>query len=236
MSIQFTPWALRPLTAFRGRFAPWAALALLMAAAPLSAATPGQSDTFSDLTSDNWFQGPRADPADLTVITSGGPAGSGDAFLQMTATGSGANGKLTMFNDSQWTGSYAGITAISADLTSFDSPDQTLNIRFAIDSAPGDTSGYVTDPFSLTDDGLWHHVTFPLDLAHLTAVNSPDTLSTLLANVGELRLVNAASPSLTGDAVSFSIGIDNITAVPAPEPASLALFALGALALLPRRR
>src|ERR1051325_3337213 len=75
----------------------------------------GQIDTFS-ASAFGWTNGDLA--PDPVVIATGGPGGMGDAFLQVTANGSGAGGRLTVFNRAQWTGNFlaAGVGAVEMDL------------------------------------------------------------------------------------------------------------------------
>jgi hypothetical protein len=210
-----------------------AALLLALAAAPAAKAQvqPNQTDTFQDGTTQNWTNGPLA-PDPINVPT-GGPAGAGDHFLQFSATGvaGDAGGRLTIFNRVQWAGNFvsAGVTAVEMDLQNLSGP--TLQMRVALKGGTLQTSpGYVsTNPFALSADGLWHHVTFRLDAADLTGVNGPAPLDTFLTNVAEFRILSAAGPALNGDMVAATAGVDNIHAVaPVPEPGSLLLTLAGA--------
>jgi hypothetical protein len=79
-------------------------------------------------------------------IANGGPAGVGDHFLLITANGSaGADGRITVFNRSQWAGNFlaAGVSAIEMDLKNFGTTP--LSIRVALKSGIGIGSpGFVT--------------------------------------------------------------------------------------------
>src|SRR5438270_11878626 len=71
-----------------------------------AAIAPAQVDTFTDDTPEGWAQG-AVSPLQPTVITSGGPGGSADAYLQNVSSGNfGAGGKMVMINSSQWSGHY----------------------------------------------------------------------------------------------------------------------------------
>jgi len=113
--------------------------------------TSGQIDTFQDGTTDNWVNG-GTQPVN---VSNGGPAGVGDNFLDLTADGSGENGKLTVFNTSQWLGDYVdqGIDEIDMDLENLGSV--TLNIRIAFKSTTsgGTVPGYLSAAVSLPADG-----------------------------------------------------------------------------------
>src|SRR2546430_5799154 len=63
------------------------------------AVTLGQIDNFEDGTVANWGNGGTMQPMN---ISTGGPLGLNDNFMQITADGSGANGRLTVFNRTPW--------------------------------------------------------------------------------------------------------------------------------------
>ena len=89
-------------------------LLMLAVTVPLSAATIGQVDTFEDGTTMGWFV-PGFSPLPPTNVPTGGPGGPGDAYLQLTASGSSApGGRLSALNDAQWAGDYigAGVTVM----------------------------------------------------------------------------------------------------------------------------
>ena len=194
-----------------------------------------QIDDFEDGTVRNWGNGSAPDPVN---ITTGGPLGLNDNYLQITADGSGSGGKLTSYNRTQWLGDYnaAGVTEIAMDLKGFSSPgNAALSIRFALKTGTGSGApGYVsTTAFSLPIDGLWHHAVF--SLSAMTAVGSPGALSTVLAGPTEARILHAAAAdTVHGDVIVGQFGVDNIQA--APEPTTASLFALGIGAFLLRRR
>ncbi len=227
-----------------------ATLLIALAAAMLCATSAraivnGQIDTFEDGTSDFWMNG----MGNLAVST-GGPGGAGDHFLQIVADGNGAGGKLVGFNSNQWTGNFtlAGVNAVEMDLKAFSIIGaSTLTIRIAFRSATGaftsaGASGYVSPvAFTLSADGQWHHAIF--NFSSLTPINSsggipPLPLATFLTGPAEFRIINAVSAtSLIGDNIISVLGIDNIHAI--PEPGSLAALgglALGAVAFGRRRR
>jgi hypothetical protein len=210
-----------------------AALVLALVTAPAALAQPvaGQIDDFQNGTVMNWTNGPAPNPIN---ISTGGPAGANDRFMQVTATGSGGSGgRLITFNRTQWAGNFSGpgITAVEMDLKELSGP--TLHMRIGMKSATFQGApGYeATTPLDLTADGLWHHRVFLLDTADLTAVNSPAALDSFLTSVAEFRILSEAGPGLTlnGDPVAAVFGVDNIHAVaPVPEPGSLLLIVAGA--------
>jgi PEP-CTERM motif len=212
----------------------WFSLIVLLAAAPFtaSAVTLGQIDDFQDGTTDGWTTG-HVTPAN---ISNGGPAGAGDRYLQPTSSGGfGADSKLVIFNASQWLGNYsgAGITSVGMDLANFGA--QALSMRLAFFLGPA--VGYAaTAPFSLPADSAWHHAFFVLNAANFTAVNSPSvSFDNMLTNfTGQLRILDSSSPSVQGDPIAATLGVDNVQAV--PEPSSCVLVGVALLALLLRRR
>ncbi len=188
-----------------------------LAASPSSAVALGQLDDFQNLSPSGWVSGP-ANPVQPTVVASGGPAGSGDAYLFITATGgSGAGSRLVGLNAAQWTGDYAAaaVTGISMDVANFGSTVLQLRLSFF-------GSGRVTDAVALPAGAGWRRVQFDFD---------PNTVGAF----SDLRLFhgftdNAAFP---GPAVLAQLGVDNITAV--PEPGTAVAMGLGLLLLAARR-
>ena len=187
--------------------------------------TLGQVDNFGTGTQ-NWTQG-ASSPAGAVSIQNGGPAGATDPFLQIVANGGTAGGKLVVFNQSQWRGNYntAGVGAIEMDLKNLSGPTLSVRIGFKDVSNAGYAS---TNGFSLAADGQWHHAVFRLDSSSLSPVGIPPTLSQVLSNAAELRILHAAGPALNGDTIVATLGIDNIRASPVPEPTGILVLGAGA--------
>jgi hypothetical protein len=206
---------------------------LALGATRASALTLGQTDTFTS-GAQSWANGHGAGTTAL-----GGPAGASDSFLSVTADGSGATGLVTIFNRTQWLGNYvtAGVTEIDLDLRNFSPVTLSIRLAFKQSTLGGATPGYLTlTPFTITNDGLWHHATFQITAASMKAVNSPTAYNTLMAAPAEFRIINeAGSTNLDGDFVVATLGIDNVKAVPEPRTGLLLIGLSGAL-LLPRRR
>jgi len=198
-----------------------AAFLAIFAGTRARAVTAGQDDTFQAGTIANWATG-AAQPVN---VPDGGPAGAGDRFMELTADGSGANGRLTVFNRSQWVGDYisAGVTEIDMDLNNFSSV--TLSIRLAFKSATfNGAPGYVsTTGLSLAPNSGWQHAVFFIAPGAMTAVGGPTAFSSFFTAPAELRIINSTSTSdLNGNTVVGQLGVDNIIAL--PEPGSLGLF------------
>jgi autotransporter-associated beta strand protein len=204
------------------RFLIWFAAALVFAVSrDAHGITALQVDTFQDGTTENWSGG--ASPSN---ISDGGPIGAGDAYLKISSGTFGGRNHLLTYNQMQWTGNYkaAGVAGIEMDLKNFG--DASLPIRITIRESPGGqaTPGYSsTNAFMLPADGQWHTAQFFLTAADLTAVNPFSQplapLSTVLADVEDIRLMSAAQPAIIGDSINAQIGIDNITALPTPPVA-----------------
>jgi hypothetical protein len=206
-------------------------------ASTANASLVGQVDTFQDGSIDNWGGG--ASPVN---VTDGGPAGTGDHFLQITSSGGGGPGsKLTTFNRSQWLGDYTSpvIGSISMDLEDLGSSPLSIRVAFKDGTGSG-AAGYAsTNAFSLPADSAWHHATFLLSGSAFTGINSPaESFSTLLTSPAEFRIISSGSPALDGDVIAASLGVDNITAVsaPVPEPATMSVLLTGAGVMLGKRR
>jgi len=194
--------------------------------------TLGQTDTFQTPDALGWTIGINS-PLVPTVISTGGPQGANDGYLQVISTGSGkANSKLVMFNQSQWTGNYiaAGVTQINTQMANFGA--NPLSMRVAFQDSFG-TEYASTLGIPLPADGRWRAVTFDMTPSAFTVIQGTSPIEQSLADVGLLRILSAANgPAYIADTIAATVGFDNITAV--PEPALLA--PLLATALLRRKR
>ncbi|MGZ8901385.1 MAG: hypothetical protein ACXW3Z_14945 [Limisphaerales bacterium] len=208
----------------------WVALSFLQ---PAEAIVPGQVDDFEDGTLMSWAGAPGA----LVNITTGGPIGLDDNFMQMTADGSGQGGRLTTFNLNQWLGNYVGqgITTIEIDLRN--QGNVPLSIRFAWKTENIQTTpGYLSPAMILPVGGGWQHFSIAITPANLIAVDGPASFNTFFGGNGfaDFRIIHEVGTSnLNGDLIVSQLGIDNIRAV--PEPGSVAFVAGGALLFAFRR-
>ena len=147
-------------------------------------------------------------------VPGGGPAGVGDPYLKLVASGiGGPGGKLVGIAPDQWFGDYiaAGITAIEMDVINLGSTDVNLRLYFSGVGGSGSSATGIT----LASGSGWTHVSFstlPSAIAPAPAVQAADVLS----NVSELRLFHSAAASFPGPNIAAQIGIDNVTAVPEP--------------------
>lgn len=197
------------------------------------AISPGFVETFSSGL-EGWQKG-NVDPTYLATVSSGGPAGAGDAYMRSVADGGGSFGRLTVFNAQQWSTNFitAGVTSVRMDLLNDGAVPLTIRIGLRNVGAAGYIS---TTPFSLPVGGGWQTAEFPISEAGMTAVNSPSSFSSFLATGGfQFRILNASATSnLNGDSVVSTLGVDNITAVPEPSclvlAGSCAALSLGGVA------
>jgi hypothetical protein len=208
-------------------------IAALLQAAPAAAITVGQIDTFEDGTTDNWLVGVLGapHPAPPQNISLGGPAGVDDNFLQLTAVGgAGAGSRLSVINLVQWSGNYlaTGITAIVMDVKNLGPSDLALRLLVADPTGgPPNNEAFSTVAIVVPTGSDWTRISFPLNPSDLFA--DMGNAAAALANVTELRIFHSPTAVFPGPAVAASLGIDNITA--APAPASLLLLISGILGL-----
>jgi hypothetical protein len=199
------------------------------------AATIGQVDTFQSGTVEGWVAGGgpngQLPPVPPHVQLSGGPAGLNDAFLLITSFGGGGPGsRLTAFNiNGQWADNYLtnGINGISMDLNNLGSTELTIRLEFENPFSGGDEA--VTNiGIVLPAASGWVHAVLPVGLNALTALEG--SVAGALGNTTVLRILHA--PGIT-DAVPVAglLGVDNITALGTPEPATNALSGIGLVML-----
>jgi hypothetical protein len=208
---------------------------------PSQAVTLGQTDTFESGTTEGWVINllgsgnppPEALPRN---IADGGPTGSGDNFLRLTALGGGGAGSRLVVNHlGAWAGDYvsAGVTGIRMNVRNSGSTDLTLRLVFENPSGGPPTDLAVsTAGIFLPAGGGWTRAVFPATAAALSPVFG--SVANALSSTTVLRLFHGTDASFPGPAVAAVLDVDNITAV--PEPATWALWAGGALLLAARRR
>lgn len=205
---------------------------------------PGQVDTFEDGTTQGWrinLLGLGSPPAAAlpTNVPTGGPGGTDDNYLQLTALGvPDAGGRLVAMNfDPRWTGDYlaAGVDSLVMDVNNLGATDLALRLLLErTEGGPPTDIALTADAVTVASGGGWTRVTFRIGSADLLALTG--TVDAVLGSVSLIRLVHSPEPEFPGPPVSALLGVDNITAV--PEPGSIGLLAAGlaGLGLRARRR
>jgi hypothetical protein len=211
--------------------------------------TAGQIETFADGTLDTWLGGGGATHAGAqTIITDGGPAGSGtgDQYLQVTS-GSGTLGPrllaISSVPSTRWTGDFTGINAVSADILNPNTFPITMRLAIRANTTMTEPAWVTTDAAATTlqPGSGWTHIVFQLNSTDMTLTSGSKPFASVLSAVQELRFVDSATASYMGDAfpnvdhTTGSFGVDNITAVPEPGALILATIALLGLSFLARR-
>jgi hypothetical protein len=222
-------------------------LAVLLLIAGPASAVPITIDDFEDGTTEGWHVGDAAHPSPPVNIPSGGPAGIGDAYLQLTANGGqGMGSRLSVLNLSQWTGDFTGVSGISMDVNDFGPSEVVLRLLFAnFPDAPGPPTDVAVTvaPVIVPAGSGWTSVFFSLAPDNLIAPIG--TVAGALAHVEEMRIfhnpiADFPGPPMGPETVIAIVGIDNIQAdiQAVPEPASvlLVLSGLGAAVRRWRRR
>jgi hypothetical protein len=202
------------------------------------AAAVGIKDTFQNGTTNNWFAGGlglgQLPPTPPQVVNTGGPAGAGDQFLMITGTGipNAPGSRIVALNGAQWSGNYtaAGIFALEMDLKNLGQTPLTIRLQFEdpVAGPPVDEAVTTFGAFLPVGSG-WTHVAFQLSPASLTSIFGSPAIA--LSNTTLLRIIDSPTP---GEAVTIAgvLGVDNITAVAAPETSSLLLLATSLIALV----
>jgi hypothetical protein len=225
-----------------------AVLLLSFVTLPVGAVTIGQTETFDDA-DHGWFfgAGPGGVPAQALPRAFGGPAGAADSFLSIVATGgSGPRSRLSALNEDQWTGDYlaAGVNRIAMDVRNFGDTDLFLRLLFVEFGAMGPVSAAFTGDAILVPSGSnWGTIFFDIALPALMPIPEPflplASPASTMSNVGELRIFHNPAPFFApgmNPPVVAALGVDNITALAVPEPATWLLLASGLMAVFGARR
>ena len=214
-----------------------AAALVLTVTLPAQAVSPGQVDTFENGTTLSWGVGANH-PVPPTVMATGGPAGTGDHYMQLQAIGGGGPAsRLAVRNGLQWSGDYtaAGITALTMDIFNFGPSDLSLRLLFEAGSPTLTDQAWSTVPVLVPGGSGWRSVVFPVTASDLSAAPGSQVADALAGAVA-IRLFHATLSEFPGEPIIVSVGVDNITAVPEPATVAMLLLGLGMGGLSMRRR
>jgi hypothetical protein len=215
------------------RLLPLLFLGALLPAAPLAAqdgrgqVVLGQVDDFQNGTTQGWGNGFGAGSA--VTNQPGGPGGPSDRYLRIISDGSSSQGKLVVFNTTQWTGDYttAGVGSVSADVSNAGTTNLALRVWV---EGPG--GWFVsTTPVALPAGSGWQQAAFPVTPATLTFVVGSGTgnVGATLSAVSKLRIYHSPTATAPGPFIVATLGLDNITAGPPPPSFDLTAMATSPL-------
>jgi hypothetical protein len=178
-------------------------------------------------------------------VSTGGPAGAGDAFLQLTSIGGGGPGsRLSVLNDDQWAGNYlaTGVYSISMDVNNL-GPDE-LSLRLLFEAFPD--GEVVPSDVALTANTVvvaagsgWRRISFEVNPWNLVSAGLGTPVGALSA-VDVVRIFHNPAPTFPGPgmgipAVTATLGVDNVVAM-VPEPRTVTLVLMGGLLVIAARR
>lgn len=185
-----------------------AALALASLGVSAQAIVLDQIDTFQDGTVASWAGG-----AAPTNIATGGPAGVGDRYMQLSATQSnGPGSRLATINLTQWIGNYttAGVTVVELDMAN---PNAVpLQMRAVLHGQTG-TQWVSTQAVVLPANSGWRRVTFLIREADLTRTIGDESYAAVASNPERFQLRHeVGSAGVNGTAQMGQLRLDNIGA------------------------
>ena len=181
----------------------------------------GQVDDFESNNEQGWIWGRSGFGGPIAVSSV-----DGTNYLETESFGGddAPGSRMALINRSQWTGDYvaAGVTGIRLDALN-DGPNfafESMTVRLGFSSeAASIGSGRVvtTEGFLLERGDGWKQ--FEFDLTNLTPIAGSNPME-VMSSVSEMRIISAADPSFIGDQFIARLGLDNISAVTIPEPAT----------------
>jgi hypothetical protein len=175
-----------------------------------------------------------------TYVATGGPNGAGDSYISSLHTLTSATGASTIFrgNDSNdasgdgFVGNWvsAGLTQLSFWIRHNSAIDLTVGARMA--TSANSPAFAITSPVKVVPN-TWTLVTF--DIAPGNAALTPEgpvAFNDVYTALGNIQLLASRETLAAGTPVTFDIDKVSVT----PEPASVALLALGSLVTQRRKR
>lgn len=176
---------------------------MLLSAFGAAQITANRLDDFQDGTTQSWSGG--ANPVN---VPTGGPAGSGDMYLQLTT---GFQNRLASFNITRWTGNYTttGVNRVEADMKNLAGPDLFMRcILFGTDG----TRWSSNEVHQIPVGSAWVHVGFDLVESNFVRTVGTGTFAATMASMDRIMFRHEVFISAGGSDVTGSIGIDNVQA------------------------
>lgn len=214
--------------------------AALVAAASFVSASAGTAPFTEDFTADsaNWRDSTSVTP--LSWFNNGGPGDSSYAsgsfnFVNLVAGNTPAviRGQ-DEFNSSNnaFTGDWVagGINSFSMKVRHNATEPLGYFVRF---SGPANFPGMIAVSFTPVAPGTWTELSFDIVEGNPALFGEGFSFTDVFSNIGHVQVGVTVPDGLAGVDQSFDFDIDQLSIV--PEPTSIALIALGALALLRRR-
>ncbi|WP_242093230.1 T9SS type A sorting domain-containing protein [Aestuariivivens sediminicola] len=187
-------------------------LFILVSTTISSQITANQVDDFENGTVQSWQEGGfTISPNPPTNISTGGPDGINDNYLQnVSSGGTGAGSRMVMYNTSQWTGNFnsQGIVAIKCFAKAI---TNNLNLRIAFDGDGGQIC--TSDAILITAGNSWEEFIIPISASDFTLLAGGTSINNTLQNVTAMRILSSSVPSWRGDSVEATLQIDNIEAL-----------------------
>ncbi len=181
----------------------------------LAQVTAGQIDDFEDETVQGWFEGILS-PNPPINITTDGPSGVNDHYLQDdSAGGTGSGSKMVIRNTTQWAGNYTseGIIAIRFNARVI---TEDLDNRIAM-TGGGGAIGSKNAVTVIAGSG-WTSIVIPIAFGDMQTVTANGAvagfdIAATLSNCTEFRILSNNIPSYNGESIASRIEIDNVEAL-----------------------
>ncbi|MCA9259355.1 MAG: hypothetical protein KDA61_09155 [Planctomycetales bacterium] len=155
-------------------------------------------------------------------VASGGPAGAGDGYLQISAAGSNL---ATHTSQPQWTGDFEtlGANQVSVDLRNAPGSAelQMRLVLFGPGTSPSNAARWTSaTPLVAPADGVWRTYSFDITPESLVQVaGAAVSFESMWRDVENVMLRHdPGTPSAGGSAVSATLGIDNVALRIASQP------------------
>ncbi|WP_353778348.1 T9SS type A sorting domain-containing protein [Winogradskyella sp. 3972H.M.0a.05] len=199
-------------------------ISCLISAISFAQISVGQTSDFEDGTTQGWRH-QNSNPNDPVNITTDGPAGTDDNYVQNTSSGAnGAGSRFAIINtEADWLGDYiaAGVVAISFDVRNPGSSD--LYLRVAANGVSFGQWISTSNAVVIPAGSDWTSVTINIqasDMEKSPGGNPALTVADILSDVDQIRIVSNDGSDPTafssylhkGDQVALEGDFDNITA------------------------